>query len=348
MVPALLHLLHDFPQTAWHEPETERWHRWCTALAGYTPPPVSLQVRNLDRKWEIVSAYQKCVRRGLVKRAQWLVGGAVGQDRTWWEYLWRRVCTTACEDVGYGDVELMNFVIAASSIWTPSKPAGDQYAVLCFVTGLMCATKKSRIFCSLSIIENQLKELPFSPAGDWERYVVALLKSKDGYPADSVKAEWARKNDWRGEQMLRYQYFSAGVEWLAAEVNSVTSADLEPGTILGGLPDFAYDMHTRVGKNMLVRVTGHPKVKAFYSEHVLADGCSRVEPLGWALFYVEGGRIQQECRDSRLTALEQRIVAQKFGWSPEVFAQFKELVQSLLQDATVTSLRRKVLATMPY
>lgn len=40
-------------------------------------PPTAIYLRssNFDRKWEVVSAYQKCVRRGLTDRALWLIGG---------------------------------------------------------------------------------------------------------------------------------------------------------------------------------------------------------------------------------------------------------------------------------
>jgi hypothetical protein len=50
--------LTDYPQTAWNTPPTDRWVALCNQLHDYSPAPPRLHVANIERKWEMVSAYR--------------------------------------------------------------------------------------------------------------------------------------------------------------------------------------------------------------------------------------------------------------------------------------------------
>src|SRR4051812_40010649 len=105
----------------WNEYPSPRWINLCKELKNYESTlhcPGTLQDRG--RKWELVSSYQKCVRRGLVDLSPWLVGELLSLGPTEWAYCWRRICVTAAEDVGFGDPDLMNFVIACSTLFRPA------------------------------------------------------------------------------------------------------------------------------------------------------------------------------------------------------------------------------------
>jgi replication-associated recombination protein RarA len=129
--------IRDYPQEMWDELPTERWKELCSELEAYEPTGPQLQVKSVSRKWEMVSAYQKSVRRGLADRAKWLVTGFFSFPKKERAYFWKRICTTATEDVGFGDVELMNFVIACSQCFPPSSQSYVLKQVWSFLTEKM-------------------------------------------------------------------------------------------------------------------------------------------------------------------------------------------------------------------
>src|ERR1039458_6755628 len=55
--------LGSFPERHWEVAPTRRWHDLCCGLRDYVPPRRLFSVPHI-RKWEVVSAFQKAVRRG--------------------------------------------------------------------------------------------------------------------------------------------------------------------------------------------------------------------------------------------------------------------------------------------
>src|SRR6266699_1783191 len=53
----------SYPQNKWREAASNRWMSLCTDLRDYRAPCRSLAI-NKERKWELVSAFQKSIRRG--------------------------------------------------------------------------------------------------------------------------------------------------------------------------------------------------------------------------------------------------------------------------------------------
>ena len=332
--------LKAFPKKNWEEEPTERWLSLCNQLQSFHPTiENSLVVTRPERKWELVSAYQKSVRRGLSERACWLVTGFISFEKKEYAYFWKRICTTSTEDIGYGDVELMNFVIACSTVFKPSTTYETLQRVWVFLTQQMCSAQKSRIFCQLSIIENCIKKDEI-PAGldAWETSVVEYLKT----PLESISPQhvWARKNDWRGEGMLKYQ----GNFPLKLEEGIHTFADTHE--ILSGLPSYCYDMHTRVGKATIIRMTGLNKIKELFTASM--ESGVKAGAIGYALFFAEGGLIQGGLVDPRLSELENKFVAKKFNLPFKIWMQLVEVVREYVAAGKVNQIRSSVLEKQGY
>lgn len=95
----------------------------CAGLRDYEAPRRSLVISK-ERKWELVSALQKSIRRGNKQVALCLVSAMDGMPDEY-AYFWRRLCVIACEDVGLADDVLASFVVVCATIFAPKKCAGN-------------------------------------------------------------------------------------------------------------------------------------------------------------------------------------------------------------------------------
>jgi len=143
-----LDLLYRYPESMWAKPVSERWVFLCDALRHYDAP-VGRLVLARERKWELVSALQKSIRRGEREIALHLLSAIDGMPQEY-AYFWRRVCVTACEDVGPADDTLAAFVVACSTVFPPKKTGNTNYGLLCFLAEQMCdLSTRSRILLQL-------------------------------------------------------------------------------------------------------------------------------------------------------------------------------------------------------
>lgn len=336
--------LSNFPER-WGMPNEDARYGWqshwsslVAGLAAYIPPPVSFKLKNLDRKWELVSAYQKTVRRGNKDLALKLVS-AMDSQPSESPYWWRRLCTTACEDVGYGDVVLMNFVIATSMIFTPKKYPDMNYKVMCFLTEKMCDTTRSRMFCSLAIIESRIKEavVPHDLTA-WEFEVIKKLKD-DRTKKLGTLTGWAAANDYRGEGMLYFQ--TLPINYKITQVPGKASH-----VLLKGLPDYTYDMHTRVGKAAIRTLRKLPEIDTFFTTNL--THADQFKILGYALFYMEGGLLVNSVKDYQLCTLEYKMVAAGFGLSIFAFLNLMNLVATAVESGKMNTFREAELVKVSY
>jgi hypothetical protein len=333
-------ILEKHPELIWQEEPSKRWLDLCNQLQAHQHKVPSVNGIDPQRKWEFVSAYQKCVRRGLLDQAIWLLGGfhsIFKPDPKEKAYFWKRICTTACEDVGYGDPEFMNFVLVCSAIYTPSKVENQQLLkIWSFLTEQMCRTKKSRIYCQLSIMEEMLR-MGIIPErlDEWETALIAKITAP---VIDTPRQQWAEKNNWRGEGMVHFQHFTFAV--VASDEKT------KPFETMGGLPDFAYDMHTRVGLRALSLLSGHSPFKKFIEKH--PSNLGKNKTLGWSLFFAEGGKIENRIYDPKLDFLEAKVIATQFGWQIREWRQLVKYMEEAVANGKVHSLRSHILASMPY
>lgn len=336
-----------FPELFWQEPHSEGWEKLCNQLQEYKPPPVTLRVKHPERKWEVVSAYQKCVRRGLNDVAQRLVGAFLSFDPKEYSYFWRRICTTACEDVGYANPELMNFAIACSMEYGSVKvPKETKHHVWSFLTQKMCESLRSRVYCQLSFIEGLIKAGITPPPEDLEPWEIQLVEtlSKARQEPNLPKFQWTRKNNWRGEGMLDFQGLQLGAKELVAEAYVAA-----PAETLSGLPAFAYDMHTRVGKTVTFRLAG--KLKNLITDIETENSCKfndRAKAIGWSLFLIEGGVISSPVWIPQLSNLEKKFVAAKFDVSIIAFDKLIILVMHELVTGVINDIRVQEILKQKY
>lgn len=327
------------------EVEQSHWEFLCNQLpvALSAQNKSSLSVRNASRKWELVSAYQKTVRRGNADLAKHLICGMVSlqEER---QYMWKRICTTVCEDVGAGNPTLMKFVLAVSSVFTPSKMSGQQALDLwIWLTEMMACSDKSRLYCQFSILENCIKEGAVNAFGSTGHgfHVRQVLATPVGYQASTEGDKWLCKADWRGEGMA-----SGPVRRVQIPGEMVQNGWNPPAVqSIAGLPDYAYDMHTSVGKGVCIKLCGHVQVKNVFNVETPKD---KTKAVGYAMFFEEGGRIQAEWQDPQVTELEQRVVAEKHGLSYEAWKALRAAVAECLSTGYVNSAREKKVASLGY
>lgn len=323
----------------WGQAVSERWMSLCDGLRDYRAPDKSLTIEK-ERKWELVSAFQKAIRRGDKHIALCLVA-AMDSLPTEWAYFWRRLCVIACEDIGPADDTLAAFIVACSTIFPPKKTGGKNYDLLCFLAEQMCdLPARSRIYCSCAVIEPAAckHELPELELED-ESIVSAILQRKESVRmCRSLWEQWQKKNDWRAEGLLKF----VGLD-LPMEMTTV-KAVLPPHKLILDLPSYCYDMHTRTGLAMLRwlvhGVPGGEDIRDWIRENRI-ESPHRV--LGEALFFAEGGRIRGELIYGPLCSLEQRLFAHRFGLSLQTWLHLQILVERALLNGVIDRVREDVL-----
>ncbi len=323
----------------WATPASDRWVFLCDGLRQYEAPFGRLVLAR-ERKWELVSALQKSIRRGEKEMTLHLLSAIDGMPGQY-GYLWRRLCVIACEDVGPADDLLASFVVACSTVFPPRKTGNKNYDLLCFLAEQMCdLSTRSRIYCSYGTIEPAAmkSELPELQAED-KPIVSAIMQRRAAVqvPTNSWR-EWQRKNDWSAEGLLKFVGLRLPLEMITVQT------PLPPYKMLLDLPSYCYDVHTRVGLAMLKRLVqgmeGAEGIKEFFQRNKV-KGAHRAG--GEALFFVEGGRIQGELIYAPLCSLEQRLSAYKFGLPLKRWLELRVLVEKALEEGVIDRVREEVL-----
>lgn len=323
------------------------WYDWSAAAAQSIAEPTleTLTLSNPDRKWELVSAYQKTVRRGDIALALRLCS-AMASLETEKAYMWRRVCTTATEDIGPANPELMQFVIACSTVWTPAALDRNQLrGLFSYLTPQMCASARSRVYCQYSIMQSALKEgnsvktMSATPLASKIKHMLTNDLKIDQFL--TAPERWLVKNDWRGEGML------VGPIWGKRNPLPLTANKevFEPVALIKGLPSYSYDKHTRAGKTTCYRLCGVQEFKAFFIENKVPD---KADAIGWAMFFEEGGKIPQGLENAHLSALEHQVVADRHGLTFMQWLKLRMIFRNQLRNGTVDTIRADVLSAVNY
>ncbi|MCU1269940.1 MAG: hypothetical protein JWN74_1234 [Acidobacteriaceae bacterium] len=329
----------SYPHRWWGENPSDRWISLCFGMRGYHPPSRCLALGE-QRKWELVSAFQKSIRRGDKRTALQLVS-AIDSMSEECAYFWKRLCVIACEDIGPGDDVLASFVIACAAVFPPKATGTKNYDLFCFLAEQMCdLANRSRIYCSCGIIEAATVNSTLPELESGERPTVStILEYKEAVQrAQTSWKAWQKKNDWRTAGLLRFLGLKLPLEMTQDDT------PLPPSKTLFDLPSYCYDMYTRVGLTMLRRLTqgvyGAEGIKELFQENKIK---SPHKTLGEALFFVEGGRIHGELFYEPLRSLEQRLFAHQYGLSLKTWLELQVLMAKALQDGIVDRLREEVL-----
>lgn len=340
MTSAQFEELVTYPESRWNEPTSNRWLSLCSSMRDYQGPARNLVMKNIERKWELVSAFQKSIRRGDKVMALRLISAMDSMPKEY-AYFWRRLCVIACEDVGPADDVLASFVAACNTVFPPKRTGNNSYDLFCFLAEQMCdLADRSRIYCSYGAIEPAAikSALPELLSEDKPIISAILQRRADVLAAESRWKAWQRKNDWRAEGLLRFVGLTLPLEMTRVE------APVPPYKMLFDLPSYCYDMHTRVGLRVLHRlvqgVEGAKSIKDFFHQNNVKHAHKVV---GEALFFAEGGRIRSELIYQSLSALEQRVFAHGFGLPLNKWLHLRELVEEALQQGVVDRTREEVL-----
>ena len=119
MFSAQFHELHRYPQRRWAKAISDRWVSLCNGLRDYEAPCRRFAVHR-QREWELVSAFQKSIRRADKAIGLRLISAMDSMPEES-AYFWRRLCVIACEDVGPADDVLASFVVACATVFPPEE-----------------------------------------------------------------------------------------------------------------------------------------------------------------------------------------------------------------------------------
>jgi hypothetical protein len=339
MLQAQFHELLSYPGSRWNDTASTRWVSLCTQMRDYKAPSRSLTL-NRERKWELVSAFQKSIRRGDKPMALRLISAMDSMPEEY-AYFWRRLCVTTCEDVGPAGDTLAAFVVACSTVFPPRKTGCKNYDLFCFLAEQMCAlSTRSRIYCSYGVIEPAAikSELPELTLQD-NSIVSAIMRNREQIQAPKNPwREWQRKNDWRAEGLLRFVGLTLPFEM------TMVQTPLPPYKMLFEVPSYCLDVHTRVGLKALQRLVrgtaGAEHIRDFFQHNKIG---SAHRALGEALFFEEGCRIQGELIYEPLCCLEQRVLAHQYEVDADSWWQMRGLVQKALSEGVIDRVRAEVL-----
>ncbi len=328
-----------YPESRWGEPASDRWISLCTALCDYVPPPRRLSI-DKERKWELVSAFQKSIRRGDKPMALHLIS-AMDSMPGEWAYLWRRLCVIACEDVGLADDILVSFVVACATVFPPKRTGKENYLLFCFLAEQMCGlSTRSRIYCSYGVVEAAANKSELPELFPAEKPIVSTIMQQRAAirSATNLWQQWQKKNDWRAAGLLKFVGLRLPLKMTTVE------APVPPYKMLFDLPSCCYDMYTRVGLTMLRRlvqgVKGAEGIKEVFQQNEVK---SAHRAVGEALFFAEGGRIKGELVYAPLCSLEQRLSPHQFGLPMDAWLNLRVLVEKALEEGIVDRVREEVL-----
>jgi len=116
--------------------------------------------------------------------------------------------------------------------------------------------------------------------------------------------------------------------------------------LLGDLPDFCYDMHTRLGRAVCTRLAGEGAIQEFIKKHPPKAG--KTAAVGWALFFAEGSRIAGGLEVDRLSLLEAKAMTGQFGWTVEAWKALVQLVCDAVSVGTVNEIRKAILRSVAH
>jgi hypothetical protein len=119
---------------------------------------------------------------------------------------------------------------------------------------------------------------------------------------------------------------------------------IPPSKTVFDLPGYCYDMHTRVGLQVLQQLVrgaaGAEGIKDFFVENKIKNAH---RALGEVLFLLEGARIEGELIYDCVCSLEQRLFAHRFGLPLHKWEYLRVLVEKALRDGVLNRVREELL-----
>ncbi len=338
-VASRLQELLTYPERCFGEPALQKWVYLCSSLSTYQAPSLNFPIEK-GRKWELVSALQKAIRRADKATTLKLISGIASMPEEY-AYFWRRMCVIACEDIGPADDTLVSFTIACATVFSRKSLGAENHRLLCFLAEQMCdLPTRSRVCCSFEIVSLAVEKRALPSLGPEDRVILdAIARQKAAvHAANTPLYEWQKKHNWRTEGLLRFVGLELPLE------KEVRSEPVPHCRTISELPNYCYDMHTRIGLSVLRRLAhGVPEAQAIRDFFQRNKTNAPHRALGEALFTVEGGREKDELVYPSLCSLEQRISAYQYGLPFHQWLRLCDLTLKALEDGVIDRLREETL-----
>lgn len=307
--------------------------------------------------WMAMSALQKSIRRGradlALRAAATLLADA--PDR-----LWRRCGGIAFEDIGVADPEIVGLVVAALGGKRVRAALGGEWSVASFIIEAMAASRKCRsaddLLMGVELLPDlaeargtqaelsisRLRLIALSQASLHERalaiwYLLGTdrrpsrhLAMRRGEPAfvfdlldelgtPFTMVELAREGFRRTREALCPFVGLLMTDNLPADA-SASDDPLPPETMIGSVPSWAIDIHTREGRAALSRFSATKADMALWLRDKVPPE-RRIAFLGGVLFSVEGGSMKRRLRWPLADELRRRVDLESHGVGEEKAAE---------------------------
>ena len=335
------HTLLRFPAKEWNHAASDEWIELCEELRGYEWK-LSPQPFPLSRKWELVSALQKVIRRGDQPLALQLIAKIEGMRPQEHAYFWRRLSVIACEDVGAGQEVLTLFVVACSQIFTPVQSKAILFDVFGFLVERLCtATRRSRTACTVVSIGEMLSaDGSRTTLNQADREILCVIENhaRQFDTPDTPFQAWQKRNDWRTAGLLKFLNLALPFP------HTLVSCNPPPSAQLHDLPSYSYDMYTRSGREVLRRlIAGGQAAREISAILNAPDARDPLTAVGEALFFVEGGYVKGEVEYADLAAFHHRVFAARFGLSESGWSALRIAMNRIVVDGTIDEMRDREL-----
>ena len=328
--------------------------------------------------WLASSLLQKAIRRG---REDLALGAAATLLQTSPDRLWRRLCVVSFEDVGVADFDTVSLVMAGLTGKHWRSKNGGEWAVASYLIGRMCRTIKCRAtddlayVCELhpdyeqarlELINKPIPELLEIIAGKcalperalalWfaigtHRCRSKVLQERTGDPHGVLDALCERGYPETIIEVCRTGLTKSGeimapfLILLWRELQKTTSHS-EPDSLpeeemIGEVPVWAYDMHTREGKQAIAQFLKMDCETVRWLSG-LVPPAKRNHLLGNMIFSVEGGLVDRRLRWKAGDRLRNMVHIEVGGIAPKDMKEGLELLRIDLPK--LNEARRQVVA----
>ncbi len=299
--------------------------------------PVAKDALRCNR-WIASSALQKAIRRGEIAIAQRAAFALHRDDRA---AAWRRLIAIAFEDIGPADVDLVveTVAVATSPEW---RAVGGEEAALSVVSRLATAPKdrsadylmgvaaehpdqhETRAICGrasitecLSMVVDPSRPLPDRAVAAWfgsginypyQHRVGAgdLAGLADAYCRLGVPHDLVAATVLAARRTRQPYAVLVPLVWLEVQRSGLTKVEdttVPPSGLVAGIPLYALDEHTRLGKRAINTLAKHsPSIRACLQRYVPRRRW--IAAAQHAAFYAEGSAVCRRLSWSQSRSLE--------------------------------------------
>ena len=275
----------------------------------------SVSLKDPNSKWKVSSALQKSIRRGLPERASHYAQALINGGQS--DYFWRRIPVIALEDVGPGDLSLCAITLALSRFSALRKPYNEAVLADYLVTEMAKAVK-SRSYTDLMCSWTFDQGFQYNDTTDAviemreQAYIHALLlgtvEGKEGEKNLHKFNDIALEGEAAVTRFIVESGMKRSVHGLHSSVVALARGTksektwveeaTHTHTMLGSMPDFAYDQFTLEGKKVMSYLVKSLELASKWPQ--LASS----EALSMAVFQVESACLNRRLASETLNEMQ--------------------------------------------